>query len=196
VIRRVLFIASIPFLVTTLYCTWCLHRLAPTTLIRDKSFPRPWPYPDWLLIELNDYFDKLYPAPFGSIKMHGEIARVLASITLVTLVLIACGVTLAMPEIWRVFSSLFKRHEQQIESVFKIPGQKLRRLFRPRLGLRTLLIILAISPPVIAWVLYPWFTFNWIEVFAYYVGFKCVPVVMSLWFVTTCSAVVLKLAGY
>jgi len=196
VIRRLSFIASIPFLVGTLYCAWCLHRFSTSTFIHDKLFPRAWPYPDWLLMELNDYFDKLYPASPDSIKIHGEIARVRATVTLAALVLIAFGVTLAMPEIWRVFSNFLTRHAQQIASVFKIPNQKLTRSFRPRFGLRTLLVIFVVAPPVIAWLLYPWFTFIWIEVFAYYVGYRCVPVVISVWFATTCSVIVLKFAGY
>jgi hypothetical protein len=32
--------------------------------------------------------------------------------------------------------------------------------------------------------------------FAYYIGYVFVPVVVSIWLVTTCSAVVLKLVGY
>jgi hypothetical protein len=178
-----------------MYCAWCLHRFSPSTFIHDKSFPRAWPYPDWLLLDLNDYFNKLYPAPAGFIKLHSEIERVQISVIVVELLLIACGVTLAMPEVWRVFSSVFSRHKQQFTSLLRMSGLKPLRLFRPRFSLRILLIVIAIAPPFIALLLHPWLTSIWIDV-PYYIGFTCVPLFILLWTAVTLLATFLKTVGY
>jgi hypothetical protein len=96
--------------------------------------------------------------------MHGEVTRVRATIAAVALLMIFCGLILAMPEVWRVLSSVIRHHKQQITSLFKKPSLEKLYLLRPRFGLRSLLIVLAIAPPIVAWILYPWFTFIWIEV--------------------------------
>jgi hypothetical protein len=44
------------------------------------SGPREWPYPDKVLLELNNWYDIRYPASPNSFKIHGEIPRVIITI--------------------------------------------------------------------------------------------------------------------
>lgn len=61
----------------TSYFSWSWHRVSNDVLINDdESWPRPPPYPDQWLWELNDWFDRRYPAPRGYFKLHGELERV------------------------------------------------------------------------------------------------------------------------
>lgn len=46
------------------------------------TVPRSFPYPDLWVVQLNDWFEKRYPAPPGVIKLHGELPRVRAAIWL------------------------------------------------------------------------------------------------------------------
>jgi len=55
---------------------WALHRISPAVLMHDEQWPRLFPYPDTWIRELNDWYDKRYPAPPGTIKLHGELPRV------------------------------------------------------------------------------------------------------------------------
>lgn len=58
------------------YFGWALHRLSGTVLIAETQWPRPWPYPDEWLLQLNNQFEEMHPAPPGGIKYHGELPRV------------------------------------------------------------------------------------------------------------------------
>jgi hypothetical protein len=136
VIPRLLFFLSIPFFAGALYFTWCLRRFSASTLVYDRQFPRSWPYPDWLLIRLNDYLDKLNPAPPGTIKMHGEVEQVRELIGGAALALAAIGLALAFVEIRRRFVSA-----------------------RIRYRLSTFLITAAFGPPVLAWIIWRVATF-------------------------------------
>jgi hypothetical protein len=69
------------------YFAWALHRVSDTVLVRDMAWPRSWPYPDRWLAVLNAWYDARHPAPPDSLKIHGELPQVRAS---VTLVLVAC----------------------------------------------------------------------------------------------------------
>ena len=60
----------------TCYFAWCWQRISSKVLMHDAHWPRPAPYPDNSLMELNDWFDRRYPAPPGTLKIHGELMRV------------------------------------------------------------------------------------------------------------------------
>lgn len=60
----------------TAYLLWAVYRLTARVMIADDAWPRPFPYPDLWLAWLNNYFDRRHPARPGTIKLHGEIARV------------------------------------------------------------------------------------------------------------------------
>jgi hypothetical protein len=60
----------------TLSFAWALHRISARVLVHDDAWPRPAPYPDRWLMELNDWYDRRYPAPPNMLKIHGEIGRV------------------------------------------------------------------------------------------------------------------------
>jgi hypothetical protein len=54
----------------------------------DTDWPRPFPYPDRLLLAIHDWWDRLHPAADGAIKLHGEYFTLLLGINV--LVLLAC----------------------------------------------------------------------------------------------------------
>lgn len=59
-----------------LYLAWALHRVSPEVLMTDRDWPRIFPYPDTWLMALENHFDAQHPAPPGTIKLSGELARV------------------------------------------------------------------------------------------------------------------------
>jgi len=74
-------VASLPLIVT-----WFIrHRWVHAF---DVDWPRPFPYPDRLLLEIHDWWDRLHPAADGLIKVHGEYHSVLLGTN--ALVLLAC----------------------------------------------------------------------------------------------------------
>ena len=62
------------------YFTWAAHRIGGDAL-RERGWPRAFPYPDRWLLALNNYYDAKHPAAGGSIKMHGELGRVMRDVT-------------------------------------------------------------------------------------------------------------------
>ncbi len=62
--------------VGSLYAAWSLHRAGDEVLMQDMSWPRAFPYPDGWIADLNRWYDARYPAPPGSLKLHGEFLRV------------------------------------------------------------------------------------------------------------------------
>jgi hypothetical protein len=55
----------------------------------DDRWPRPFPYPDLLLLEIHDWWDRLHPAGPGAWKYHGEFYAVLLGTNV--LFLFACA---------------------------------------------------------------------------------------------------------
>jgi hypothetical protein len=88
--RRLCVVLAIAGAFGLLYFTWSWHRISNDVFIADHQWPRRFPYPDRGLLALNNWFDSQYPAPWGAIKLHGEIARVRGSL----LVAIGCTVLL------------------------------------------------------------------------------------------------------
>lgn len=70
---------------TVLYVIWARQRWLPV-LFEDATWPRDWPYPDYILLGFHDWLDARYPAPPGSMKIHGEIYRVEQSLHFLTIV--------------------------------------------------------------------------------------------------------------
>lgn len=59
----------------------------------DNAWPRPFPYPDLLLLEIHDWWDRLHPAPAGSLKIDGEFyAVLLGANALFLFACLVCGV--------------------------------------------------------------------------------------------------------
>jgi hypothetical protein len=76
-------ILAIPALLGVIYCAWSLHRTSFSILTGDPQWPRPGPYPDQWLVELNDWYDNRNLPPSDSIKLHGEWDRVRVTVALV-----------------------------------------------------------------------------------------------------------------
>ena len=74
-----------------LYFGWAQHRMGPAGML-DVQWPRPFPYPDPWLNSLHDWFDERYPVPPDSLKIHGEIFRVRATLSYI---LVFCGALVA-----------------------------------------------------------------------------------------------------
>ncbi len=56
----------------------------------DPNWPRQFPYPDLLLVEIHDWWDRLHPAgPY--LKIHGEYYAVLMGVNVMAM--IACALT-------------------------------------------------------------------------------------------------------
>ena len=66
----------------------------------EDTFPRSFPYPDLWVVQLNDYFEKRYPAPPGAIKLHSELARVRATIWLGLIFSVIVTLVSSMGFIW------------------------------------------------------------------------------------------------
>jgi len=121
--------------------------------------------------------------------MHGEIARVQGTVAAAALLVIAIGLALSVPEIGRILRCVYQRYSgRSLPSRLDLIGD-----FRFRL--RTLLIIVAIGPPIIAWLLYALWRFNWIEVFGYYAGYFLVPAVLMIWIAAFFVAVIFMVVG-
>ena len=152
-IRRRLLLASIPFLIAATYLTWCVHRFSAATFVHDKLFPRAWPYPDQFLLALNNYYDKMYPASDGYFKLHGEVARVQATFSAPAIILIAIYIALASPEVYRMLRRFVGHHGLLGKRLTSGVGgeQELTDLMQIRFRLRTLLILSAVAPCILAW---------------------------------------------
>jgi quinol-cytochrome oxidoreductase complex cytochrome b subunit len=118
-VRRILFVLSVPFLLGALYFFWCMRRFTAQTFVHDKEFPRAWPYPDWVLLGLNDYYDKLDPAPPNSIKIHGEVMRVQATVGGIALMLGIIGLALALPFLIQHCLDFWRNHRNARHVVAK-----------------------------------------------------------------------------
>ena len=90
---------------STAYFAWCWHRAGPTAFAEDRSFPRPWPYPDRWLCALVDWFDARNPPEGDSLKIHGEWPRVSAVVFLasaLSLQLLAPAIVLFRRRLWEI----------------------------------------------------------------------------------------------
>lgn len=67
---------------------------------QDAHWPRPFPYPDDLLVAIHDWWDRTHPAPPGYIKIHAEYYPVLF--------MIDTAVLLASALLGSVCGSLFR----------------------------------------------------------------------------------------
>lgn len=63
-------------LAATLYSSWALYRISSMVLFETDGVARDFPYPDRLIIWLNDWYDARYPVAPGEIKIEGELPRV------------------------------------------------------------------------------------------------------------------------
>jgi hypothetical protein len=96
--RVVLSVLLVISALLTSYSGWGYHRLT-WGILDFAEHQRPVPYPDQLILWLNDWYDRRYPVEPGYFKLHGELDRVrltflavlvpsaLASLTLLQLVL-------------------------------------------------------------------------------------------------------------
>jgi hypothetical protein len=77
--RRVVRILGLVSLAISFYLLWAffLAMLARNGGVLPDGWPRGFPFPDRPLEVLTERFDVLHPAPFGTIKLHGESPRVL-----------------------------------------------------------------------------------------------------------------------
>ena len=94
---------------STSYFCWAWHRVSGSVLVHDDHWPRGNPYPDRWLAELNDWYDRRYPAPPRTIKIHGELDRVrltvFACIVLSAIVFAIGAIPLSRPyRQWRSFT--------------------------------------------------------------------------------------------
>ena len=97
---RLSIILTVIGLAGSLYFLWSFERVSNGTLIAESgSWPLAFPYPDRWLSALNVYFDRRYPVPPGTLKLHGELARVrltvLAGFVVFATLSIAGGLSLA-----------------------------------------------------------------------------------------------------
>jgi hypothetical protein len=72
-------LSSIAF-VTSILVIFAHYRCSEAVLFDDIAWPRPWPYPDEALADLNNWFDKQNPASNGELKVHGEFAKAYGSL--------------------------------------------------------------------------------------------------------------------
>jgi hypothetical protein len=96
-------LAAICMLMAT-YLGFAFARISNTALAEDNQWPRPWPYPDQWLLRWNDQLDAEYPAPPGTLKIHGEIPRMRFRLLVgFSAFFLAGGVCLARPVLylWR-----------------------------------------------------------------------------------------------
>lgn len=77
-------------LLPVLTCWFIRHRWV--NAIGDHDWPRPFPYPDVLLLEVHDWWDRLHPAGPGDLKVDGEFYAVLLGTNILFVVAcIVCG---------------------------------------------------------------------------------------------------------
>ncbi len=79
----------------SLYFAWSLHRLSGAVLTEDPQWPRPFPYPDHWLWNLDQWLDARYPTPPDHIKLHSELPRVrftIGSALAICLLVLAAGI--------------------------------------------------------------------------------------------------------
>jgi hypothetical protein len=82
---------------------WARYRISDNVIMYDHAFPRPAPYPDPLLLFLNNWFDARHPAPPGTIKLHGEIARIRATLDILILLTLTIMVAILTLRLWPLF---------------------------------------------------------------------------------------------
>jgi hypothetical protein len=83
------------------YAGWSLHRMSAEVMVDEgNNWPRTWPYPDGWLVALNDWYDARYPAPRGTVKLHGGIARVQLTLVVVLAGSVVVGLCGALPVAW------------------------------------------------------------------------------------------------
>lgn len=78
-------VLSIAF--TPLLASWFIRHRWVNVFV-DKNWPRQFPYPDHYLVRIHAWWDRLNPAPPGTLKLHGEYFVVLQGAN--ALVLVAC----------------------------------------------------------------------------------------------------------
>lgn len=80
--RRVSIIMVLVGGIAAPYLGWAMHRASLSVIASDMSWPRPWLYPDGWLAGLAAWYDARNPAPADTIKIHGELPRVGATMAL------------------------------------------------------------------------------------------------------------------
>ena len=60
----------------SIYFGWALHRASDQVFSTDMDWPRPWPFPDQWLADLNHHYDVRHPVTGDMIKLHGELDHV------------------------------------------------------------------------------------------------------------------------
>jgi hypothetical protein len=60
----------------TAYLEWARYRFSAAVLMKDRAWPRPWPYPDEWLLRYERRLNAADPAPPGTVKLEGEIETV------------------------------------------------------------------------------------------------------------------------
>lgn len=64
------------FVVLALYFAWMYHRADLGTVARDKSWPRGFLSPDFIVAPLERAIDRAFPAEPDTLKLHGEFLAV------------------------------------------------------------------------------------------------------------------------
>lgn len=63
------------------YSALGIHRWRGQVMIDDRAnYPRPLPYPDTLLLRLENWYDVRFPCPPGYFKVEGEHSRVMMTL--------------------------------------------------------------------------------------------------------------------
>jgi hypothetical protein len=65
-------VALVSGLIAGAFFVWCDRRWDIPVCLKDTQFPRPWPYPDGLLVRWHDRIDAENPSPPGHKKIEGE----------------------------------------------------------------------------------------------------------------------------
>jgi hypothetical protein len=78
--RRLLLVIAVVGGIAFLYSCWALYRSSPRVIVYDPAWPRCLPYPDSILLALNGFYDRRYPAPRGTVKLQEEFDRVITTV--------------------------------------------------------------------------------------------------------------------
>jgi hypothetical protein len=114
VATRILVVMS---LLASGYLAWALHVIDRTLILRQAY---AWGHPCRWIIPLNDHYDAKYPAPRGSVKMHGELPRIRAQIMLAISGTLAVAALAATPSAIRLLRRCM-HHRRGFEP--RLPGE-------------------------------------------------------------------------
>ena len=90
----------------TLYFWWARVRLLDGCLWEPRLW-RGFPYPDPWMLELYDWFDYMNPNPPGTIKLHGEMPRMLRTLLILRLVSASILFVGVLPLCWLAWNWMF-----------------------------------------------------------------------------------------